>query len=117
MRFLKWRLGTVMTCETKGGFDFNKKVLFIRAVGKVTGRAAFRLFDLVNNLLLEIFLLVTLKAGLVTLGFKQATCLGGMGIMAYSAFGSLESRVNILLIEANLLFSVAGITDLAPFLL
>lgn len=117
MCFFKGRLGVVMAGQTKRRLDFNKKVLDVRAVGPVTGRAAFCLFDFMNNLFLVILLFVTQITGLIAFCFHQVASLRSMGIMAEDAFASIYRCMNVGLIQSQFFSTVAGETDLVSFLL
>jgi hypothetical protein len=57
---------------------------------------------------------MALITGLFPFRLQQMTCLGGMGIMAGRASPSLQSGMNIRLVQTYLLFGMAGITDLIP---
>ena len=83
-------------------------------MGKVADLAALPLHSPVTHLLFIIFLLMALITGLFPFSLQQMTCLGGMGIMAGRASSSLQSSMNIGLVQTYLLFGMAGITDLIP---
>src|SRR4030042_4635894 len=83
----------------------------------MTSSAALCLLDLVNNLLLEVLLLVTLEANLVPFTLQQSACLRGVGGMTGNAFASAKGRMDVLFTETYLFFTMARITDFIPFLL
>ena len=111
MRLNKRSFGTVMAAKAERCFCFYQEVFLVRTVGEVAGGATLLPYSM-DHLLFVILFLVALKASFVPFRIQEMACLRRMGIMAGNAFTPLQSRVDIRLIQADLLFGMAWVTNL-----
>jgi hypothetical protein len=85
-------------------------------MGEVAGGTAL-LSRFMNDLLFVILFFVTLEASLIPFCLQQMTELGGMRVMALTAFTSLQSGMDIGFIHPDLISTVARIADFISFFL
>src|SRR5512133_3838400 len=79
--FFERAAGLVVTSQTQSRLGFGQKVLLVGAVGAVAGLAAFLEQNLMHELFLEEFLLVTAIADPVTFRHQHGRGLWTVGVM------------------------------------
>src|SRR3989304_9460156 len=104
MGFFKCRITFIMTCEAQKSISFYKKVVFIRAVGKMAFHTAIRLHCLINYIFFIFFLLMALIANFTPLCLKKMFCLRGMRIMTKRAFPLFQCCVHLRFIHSYFFF-------------
>jgi hypothetical protein len=104
-----------MAGTAEGRLRFDEQVRLGGTVGQVAGPAPVLGQNLMNDLVLVLFLFMAGIADLLPLRLKETRRLGSVGIMAGYAIAFLEGGMNIGFVQPELRLAMAGIADLVPY--
>ena len=117
MCFFEGSLLAVMARQTELRISIVQEIRLIGTVRNMAYHASARLKGFVHHFLFERLLRMALIAEVCPFGLEQVICLGCMGIVAERALPVFQRSMDMGLGQAELLFAVAGVTNLiADFL-
>ena len=116
VRFLEAALSGIVTGEAQRGLRLDEQVGLGGAVGAVADPAPLLLEDGVDHLLLIRLFLVARVARLRAFRLQEMAPLGAVRVVARGAFSRFQDRVDVGLVQPDLLLGMAGVAQFVPVL-